>query len=90
MLLAVPGSASLHAGQRQLTKPTRGCRRADCRSTLFLSKVFLGAAWDSGKKVKVWSCWRTRLCSSWKMAMRFPSLPDTFSNWNQSRVRSYG
>lgn len=88
--MAVLGSASPNKGQWELTKPIRGCRRADCRSTLFLSKDFLEAAWDSGKKVKAWSCWRTRLCSSWKMAMRFPSLLDTFSNWNQSRVGGHG
>ena len=64
-----------------LTRPRSGFR-ADWRSTVFLSNGFLAAGSDSGKKVKTWSCCRTLLCSSWKMAIRFPSLPATLSNWS--------
>lgn len=64
-----------------LTRPTSDFR-ADWRSTVFLSNGFLVAGRDSGKKVKTWSCCRTLLCSSWKMAIRFPSLPATLSNWS--------
>lgn len=49
---------------------------------VFLSKGFLEAGSDSGKKVKTWSCCRTLLCSSWKMAIRLPSLPATLINWS--------
>lgn len=64
----------------ELTMPRRGCFRTDWRSRLFLSKGFLMVAMLSGKKVKTCSCWRTLLCSSWKMAIRFPSLPTTCSS----------
>lgn len=54
--------------------------RDDWRSVVFLSKGFLGAGSNSGKKVKTWSCCRTRLCSSWKTAIRLPSRSVPFSN----------
>lgn len=54
----------------------------DWRSVVFLSNGLLVAGRDSGKKVKTWSCCRTLLCSSWKTAIRFPSLPVTLSNWS--------
>lgn len=72
-----------------LTMPRR-VFRDDWRSVVFLSKGFLGAGRDSGKKVKTWSCCRTRLCSSWKMAIKLPSRSLAFSNcspWESRQER---